>query len=61
MYRKLETLGTRLLGLLVPKVDASAACGPEKLVEYGSCWQCDYRPCLAVCRDNCGCQVIGCG
>lgn len=65
MRKVLETLGSGLLSLFVPRVDADAACGPRKVVNYTSCWQCEdscgyWAPCTAVCRDGCGCQVTRC-
>jgi len=41
MYGKLETLGSRILGRFVPRIDA-AACGWKY---WSSCWQCNYRKC----------------
>jgi hypothetical protein len=35
MYRKLEALGTALLGIFVPRIEAAAGCG-----SWPSCWQC---------------------
>ncbi|MDK0523918.1 hypothetical protein [Streptomyces sp. ML-6] len=35
MHRKLEALGTALLGVLVPRIKAAAGCG-----SWPSCWQC---------------------
>lgn len=46
MYGKLEGLGTRLLGLFVPKVEAAAACRT-----YSYCWQCDGC-CYACCTST---------
>ncbi|MET7704646.1 hypothetical protein [Micromonospora sp. NPDC005413] len=65
MYRKLEAAGSRFLALFVPTVEAEAACGPQKVVNYSSCWQCEapcgyYARCRAICRDGCGCQVTTC-
>ncbi|MGC7094284.1 hypothetical protein ACPZ19_06445 [Amycolatopsis lurida] len=48
MYRKVETLGARLLGALVPRVDAAAACS---VTCWTYCWQCNYRPCCR--KTNC--------
>lgn len=66
MYRNLEALGSRLLNLFVPRLDAEAACGSPQNVAYPSCWQCDiecgyWAPCIAVCRSGCGCQVLSNG
>lgn len=45
MYRKLESVGSRLLGMLVPKIEASAACNcwPE-------CYQCAGAKCCVESR-----------
>jgi hypothetical protein len=64
MYRKLEAMGSSLLALFVPKVDAGA-CGSEYLTSFNSCWQCQnqcgyWASCAARCRSGCGCQVIAC-
>ncbi|GIH15070.1 hypothetical protein [Rugosimonospora africana] len=64
MFRKLEAMGSGLLGLFVPRVDAGA-CGAQQLEHYGSCWQCEsqcgyWASCAAECRSGCGCQVIYC-
>jgi hypothetical protein len=61
MYRKLEAVGSRLLGLFVPAVQAGA-CGPKVVKHYSSCWQCEDRcgywaACYATCRSGCGCDV----
>ncbi len=34
MYEKLDAMGSGLAGLLVPKIDAAAGCGPEGLESY---------------------------
>jgi hypothetical protein len=58
MYGKLESVGGRLLGLFVPKVDASAA---ETLAcrAHSSCWQCNGCSCFACC-DSVRCYSIDC-
>ncbi|MGC9671364.1 hypothetical protein ACNTMW_33065 [Planosporangium sp. 12N6] len=59
MYKKLEAMGAGLLGMFVPKVDASAAVCYVR--NYKQCWQCSYRPCEACC-DSAGknCQYVIC-
>jgi hypothetical protein len=42
MYRKLEDLGTALLGLFVPKLTARAAACQWYWKYVDSCWQCNY-------------------
>jgi hypothetical protein len=64
MYRKLEAVGSRLLGLFVPAVQAGA-CGPVVYKNYSDCWQCEsdcgyWAACIAKCRSGCGCQVWLC-
>jgi hypothetical protein len=34
VYEKLEAMGSGLVGLLVPKIDAAAGCGPEGLERH---------------------------
>jgi hypothetical protein len=38
LVKRLETLGARLLSLVVPTVDAAAGCG-----SWPSCWQCNRK------------------
>ncbi|MBO3744374.1 hypothetical protein [Actinoplanes flavus] len=59
MYRMLERAGSRLLGMFVAEVDASAAVCYVR--NYRACWQCAGRPCEACC-DSQGqnCQYIIC-
>ncbi|MEE6261318.1 hypothetical protein [Plantactinospora sonchi] len=55
MQAKLEGLGVRLLGLFVPKVDASAVCR-----SHSYCTQCGCG-CYACCSGAPGeCQLIIC-
>jgi hypothetical protein len=61
MYKKLEALGSSLLALFVPKVEAGA-CGSTYYKNFSACWQCYGKcgynaPCLAECRSGCGCTV----
>ena len=61
MYRRMEAVGSRLLGLFVPAVRAGA-CGPKEYKVYQSCWQCEaycgyWAACIALCRSGCGCTV----
>jgi hypothetical protein len=65
VYAKLEAMGSRLLAMFVPSVEAEAACGPRYPDTWTNCWQCEpdcgyWAACLAVCRQNCGCQVVAC-
>ncbi|MEV4868063.1 hypothetical protein [Streptomyces syringium] len=63
MYAKLTALGSRVLGLLVPGIDAAAA---EILAcrNYPACWQCSGKcgynaPCYACCNSS-GCPTVIC-
>jgi hypothetical protein len=63
MYKKLEALGSKMLGRFVPRVDASAsAATPCSYRSFSSCYQCNYGPCRAYCCDGAGCQsLVICG
>lgn len=56
MYGLIESLGSRLLNLFVPKVEASAQTCYEGC--WDACWQCNarcgyYAPCCGVtCSDG---------
>ena len=59
MYGRFEAMGSRLLELFVPRIDASAAvsaaaCGCRT---YSSCWQCGGTRCAAYCCEGQGCVV----
>ena len=57
MYKKLEELGSKMLGRFVPKVDASASAEAGCYYHYyDGCYQCDYGPCRAYCCDGNGCH-----
>ncbi|MFC9618830.1 hypothetical protein ACFTXM_02105 [Streptomyces sp. NPDC056930] len=59
MFKKIEALGSGLLGLLVPTTEASAAVCYVR--SWSSCWQCAYRPCSGCCDINGrNCQYIDC-
>ncbi|MEU1732580.1 hypothetical protein [Streptosporangium sp. NPDC020145] len=60
-------MGSSLLGMFVPRVEASAACGPVVIKSYSSCWECKdifgcgwNAPCDAYCQSGCGCDVRTC-
>jgi hypothetical protein len=41
MYGKIEAMGSKLLGMFVPKVDAAAlSCNTSS---WSACWQCNYN------------------
>ncbi|SDQ71120.1 hypothetical protein [Thermostaphylospora chromogena] len=61
LYRAVENIGTRLLGMFVPRVKAEAACGAYYVGCWSQCWQCNFGPCCALCRENCGCADYACG
>ena len=54
MFRRLEALGERMLGLVVPRVTASAGCPPDPWC--AACGTCH----LKRCSQNLGCQTF-CG
>ncbi|WP_170108383.1 hypothetical protein [Actinophytocola xinjiangensis] len=55
MYRKIESMGARLLGLFVPSVDASAAC---QYYCWSACYQCpNYAPCCRLTSCSLSCQI----
>ncbi|MGW1077956.1 hypothetical protein [Streptomyces sp. NPDC002537] len=63
MYPRLTELGSRVLRMFVPEIDAAAmeilSCG-----NYPACWQCGEKcgynaPCWACCNSN-GCPTIVC-
>lgn len=56
MYRKLEQLGTGLLGLFVPKVEASASAASCAWKSFSSCFECGGRPCTSYCCTGLGCD-----
>jgi hypothetical protein len=64
MIRQLESLGSRLLGLFVPQVEASAATAADPC--WNACWQCNRTkngPCncnAPCCRRSGGNYVCNC-
>ncbi|MGW5559223.1 hypothetical protein ACWER9_18620 [Micromonospora sp. NPDC003944] len=57
MFRRLETLGERMLGVFVPKVTAAAGCPPDPWCAV--CATCYLKRCSqnGACKTFCG----GCG
>ncbi|GAA2292459.1 hypothetical protein GCM10010149_45130 [Nonomuraea roseoviolacea subsp. roseoviolacea] len=53
MLRNIESVGARLIGLFVPKVEASAGCA---YMCYASCWQCNYNSCIQY--TNCSIKCL---
>ncbi|WP_433287290.1 hypothetical protein [Micromonospora sp. CA-244673] len=54
MFRRLESLGERMLGVFVPKVTAAAGCPPDPWCAVcGTCYlkRCSYT---GACKANCG-------
>ncbi|MEH0930355.1 hypothetical protein [Micromonospora sp. CPCC 205558] len=61
MYGVMEKMGSKLLKMFVPEVEAAAAAtaGCQRWT-YASCWQCGYGPCTAYCCSNGSCSNIIC-
>lgn len=64
MIRRLEKLGERLLGLVVPNVTAAAGCPPDPWCAVcGTCYlkRCYYHPTCNVSCGSCGyyCSASG--
>jgi hypothetical protein len=60
MYRMVERAGSRLLGLFLPRIEASAASAACGRKYFSSCWQCGYGPCDAYCCPLDGCSSVRC-
>lgn len=56
MYGTIESMGSRLLSLFVPRIEAAAA-PPPRCYCYNACWQCAGSSC---CIDT-ACGSIRCG
>ncbi|MEU3454359.1 hypothetical protein ABZ671_12255 [Micromonospora sp. NPDC006766] len=54
MFRRLESLGERMLGVFVPKVTAAAGCPPETYCRV--CRTCYFQRCTInmACKEVCG-------
>lgn len=61
MYKRLEAVGSRLLGLFVPEIEAAAT---EQWCAWGQwarCWQCNNGPCQAYCCNSwSNCPTVNC-
>ncbi|MFJ6195514.1 hypothetical protein [Micromonospora sp. NPDC092111] len=60
MYRLMEKVGGKFLGLFVPEVEAAASANACRWKYFSSCWQCGYGACDAYCCDGAGCSTIVC-
>ncbi|MEF3113679.1 hypothetical protein [Streptomyces chrestomyceticus] len=60
MLASIESMGSRLLGLFVPKVDAAAAADGMQAC-WGACWQCNklYGHPDGRCSCNAPCCAAG--
>ncbi|MBQ1037592.1 MULTISPECIES: hypothetical protein [Micromonospora] len=54
MFRRLENLGERMLGVFVPKVTAAAGCPPDPYCAL--CGTCYFKRCSTnlACKTTCG-------
>ncbi|MEV4543718.1 hypothetical protein ACIBXA_22110 [Micromonospora echinaurantiaca] len=57
MFRRLENLGERMLGLFVPKVTAAAGCPPDPWCAL--CGMCHFKRCSYT--PSCGTTCGSCG
>jgi hypothetical protein len=53
MYKKLEALGSGMLGLFVPKVEASAEVRALACHCWNACWQCAGSSCCVNTSNGC--------